>query len=156
MPENQEPAEIGLAEAIAEVRAELEQAIKEGKNSKIGFRAGSVELDFEVGFTKTRGIDGGLRLSVLSLGGKGERSSAATHRVKVVLTPVSRDSRKGDMKVPQTRLSYEDGQFIWTTEADDNDGPRPGPIVVTPMADKTGFLVTPARATSARSEPSRR
>ena len=86
-------AGVGLADAIGQVRAELERAVKEGQESSVAFRAGPVELEFEVAFTRTGGVDGGLRLSVLSLGAKRERSSAATHRVKVELTPVDRQGK---------------------------------------------------------------
>ena len=90
---DEDPIGVGLADAIGQVRAELEQAIKDGENSAVAFRAGPVELEFEVAFTRTGGVDGGLRLSVLSLGAKRERSSAATHRVKVELTPVDRQGK---------------------------------------------------------------
>jgi len=85
-----DPAGIGLAQAIGQVRTELEQAIKDGANSALAFRAGPVELEFEVAFTRTGGIDGGFQLSVLSFGAKRERSATATHRVRVALTPVDR------------------------------------------------------------------
>lgn len=86
-------AGVGLAEAIGQVRSELEKAIKEGAGSDVAFKAGPVELEFEVGFTRTGGVQGGFQLSVLSLGAKRERSSTATHAVKVSLTPVDREGR---------------------------------------------------------------
>jgi len=91
--DGQDPLGVGLAEAIDQVRTELEQAIKDGERSAVAFRAGTVELEFEVAFAKTGGVEGGLQLSVLSFGAKGERSSAATHRVKVALTPVDRQGQ---------------------------------------------------------------
>jgi NTP-dependent ternary system trypsin peptidase co-occuring protein len=92
-PNDQDPVGIGLAEAIGQVRTELEQAIKDGESSAVAFRAGTVELEFEVAFARTRGVQGGLQLSVLSFGAKGERSSTATHRVTVALTPVDRQGQ---------------------------------------------------------------
>lgn len=92
--ENQDPVGIGLAEAIGQVRSELEQAIKDGERSAVAFRPRTVELEFEVAFAMTGGINGGFQLSVLSFGAKGERSSAATHRVKVALMPVDRQGRE--------------------------------------------------------------
>ena len=85
-----DPVGVGLADAIGQVRAELEQAVKDGQESSVAFRAGPVELEFEVAFTRTGGIDGGFKLSVLSFGAKREKSAAATHRVKVALTPADR------------------------------------------------------------------
>jgi len=90
---DKDPVGIGLADAIGQVRTELEQAIKDGEGSEVAFRAGPVELEFEVAFAKTGAISGGFQLSVLSFGAKGERSSTATHRVKVALTPVDREGR---------------------------------------------------------------
>ena len=88
-----DPAGVGLADAIGQVRAELEQAIKDGEDSPVAFRAGPVEMEFEVAFTRTGGVSGGFQLSVLSFGAKGEKSTASTHRVKVALTPADREGR---------------------------------------------------------------
>jgi hypothetical protein len=88
-----EPVGVGLADAIGQVRAELERAIEEGAQSAVAFRAGPVDLEFEVAFTRTAGARSGFQLSVLALGAKLERSSATTHRVKVTLTPVDRQGR---------------------------------------------------------------
>ena len=93
MTDEVDPAGVGLADAIGQVRAELEQAIKDGQESSVAFRACPVELEFEVAFTRTGGINGGFQLSVLSFGAKREKSAAATHRVKVALTPADRDGR---------------------------------------------------------------
>jgi hypothetical protein len=94
VPDESGPVGIGLAEAIGQVRAELEKAIKEGERSEVAFRAGPVELEFEVAFAKTGGVQGGLQLSVLSFGAKRDRSSTSTHRVNVALTPVDREGRE--------------------------------------------------------------
>jgi hypothetical protein len=85
-----DPVGVGLAEAIGQVRTELARAIEDGARSAVAFRAGPVELEFEVAFTKAGAVQGGFQLSVLSLGAKGERSSMVTHTVKVTLTPVDR------------------------------------------------------------------
>src|SRR3954447_10118497 len=39
---------VGLAEAVEQVRAELEDAIKRGAASSVAFEAGPVEMEFEV------------------------------------------------------------------------------------------------------------
>jgi hypothetical protein len=104
VPEESDPVGIGLAEAIGQVRAELEQAIKDGEHSAVAFRAGPVELEFEVAFARTGGVAGGFQLSVLSLGAKRDHSSTSTHRVKVALTPVDRQGREkliGDVGTKQ-------------------------------------------------------
>jgi Trypsin-co-occurring domain 2 len=94
------PPGVGLADAIGQVRAELEKAIKDGEKSPVAFRAGPVELEFEVAFTRTGGVSGGFQLSVLSLGASRDKSAATTHRVKIALTPADRDGR--DMLIGDT------------------------------------------------------
>ena len=100
MTDAADPAGVGLADAIGQVRAELEQAIKDGEASPVAFRAGPVELEFEVAFTRTGGVKGGFQLSVLSFGANREKSAGTTHRVKVVLTPADREG--GDMLIGDT------------------------------------------------------
>lgn len=100
MTDDVDPVGVGLADAINQVRAELEQAIMSGQGSPVAFRAGPVELEFEVAFTRTGGINGGFQLSVLSLGAKHEKSAGTTHRIKVELTPADRDGR--DMLIGDT------------------------------------------------------
>ncbi|HXW82327.1 MAG TPA: trypco2 family protein, partial [Acidimicrobiales bacterium] len=77
-----------LADVIAAVRRELSRAQQEGTGGDIRFRVGPVELEFETTLSYTGGGEAGVRLYVLTLGAKGEISSVAAHRVKVVLQPV--------------------------------------------------------------------
>jgi Trypsin-co-occurring domain 2 len=85
-----EPVRVELAAAIGQVREQLAKAIDEGKDSPVAFRAGPVELEFEVVFTASGGGDVGVRVWVVSVGAKGEVSRAVTNRLKVTLTPVDR------------------------------------------------------------------
>jgi hypothetical protein len=82
---------VGLADAIATVRAELEQAIAAGKSSALAFRAGPVEMEFQVSFSRTGTGEAGIKAWVVTVGAKGEATSAATHRLKSTMTPVPRD-----------------------------------------------------------------
>jgi hypothetical protein len=81
---------VELADAIGEIRRQLTQAITTGKDSPLAFRAGPVELEFEVAFTATGGGEAGVKVWVVSLGAKGERARGTTHRLKVTFTPVDR------------------------------------------------------------------
>jgi hypothetical protein len=81
---------VGLAQAIATVRAELERAITEGESSPLAFKAGEVEMEFQVSFSKTGSGEAGVRAWVISVGTRGELSSSETHRLKLSLTPVRR------------------------------------------------------------------
>ena len=85
---------VGLAAAIGQVRAELVRAVEEGRDSPVRFRAGPVELEFQVAISHVKGVNGGVRVSVISFGAKGERTSTDTHRVKVTLTPVDAEGHE--------------------------------------------------------------
>jgi len=78
-----------LADTIAAVRRELASAQAEGDGQAIQFRAGPVELEFEVAVTRTGGGQAGVQLWVLTLGAKGELGHASTQRIKVTLQPVN-------------------------------------------------------------------
>jgi Trypsin-co-occurring domain 2 len=84
---------VRLSAAIAEVRRELSVAIEEGKDSAVAFRAGPIELEFEVAFDSTTGADASVRVWVVSLGAKGETHRSSTNRLKVTLTPVDRQGK---------------------------------------------------------------
>ena len=78
----------GLADTIAAVRRELGLA-QAGAGESVQFRAGPVELEFEVAVTRTGGGQAGVQVWVLTLGAKGEVAHAATQRIKVTLQPVN-------------------------------------------------------------------
>jgi hypothetical protein len=78
-----------LADTIAAVRRELAAAQEAGQGQPVQFRAGPVELEFEVAVTRTGGGQAGVQLWVLTLGGKGELGQATTQRIKVTLHPVN-------------------------------------------------------------------
>jgi hypothetical protein len=81
--------ELGLAEAIEAVRLELRRAQDHGRGKDVRFAVGAVDVEFAVDVTKTAGADASVRvLGVFSAGGKGERSRAETHRIKISLAPI--------------------------------------------------------------------
>jgi hypothetical protein len=77
-----------LADTIAAVRRELAAAQAAGQGEPVQFRTGPVELEFDVAVTRTRGVEGGVQIWVLTLGGKLGREHATTQRIKVTLQPV--------------------------------------------------------------------
>jgi len=78
---------IGLAEAIEQVRAELQRAATAGASQPIRFKPSSVELSLEVAFERKASADAGVRVWVVSAGAKGELCSARTQRITVTLQP---------------------------------------------------------------------
>ncbi|MGW5640907.1 trypco2 family protein [Streptomyces sp. NPDC003832] len=92
-----------LADAITLLRdqvAEAQDRIADpagGGPRGVLFTLGEITLDLGLELTGTKGVDGGLRWSVISLGGKKESGRKATHTVTVKLTP--RKAGGGDVEV---------------------------------------------------------
>ena len=104
--------DLGLAEAIEVIRAELCQAQEAGRASGVRFAVGQVEIEFAVDLQKTVGGEASIKvLSLLSLGGKGGLTRGETSRVKVTLTPLT-----------ATGLPFE----VAATSTVRPDGTRPG------------------------------
>jgi hypothetical protein len=84
-------AGVPLASVIEALRAELLVALAKGKGQEVRFALGDIELDFQVEVSQERGGEAGVKFWVVALGGKGSRSSATTHTVRVKLSPVTGD-----------------------------------------------------------------
>ena len=95
-----------LADTIAAVRRELGLAQAAGQGQAIQFRAGPVELEFEVAVTRTGGGQAGVQLWVLTLGAKGELGQATTQRIKVTLQPVNPETGQ-DAQIADVRQGAE-------------------------------------------------
>lgn len=79
---------VGLAAAIAALRAELLTAIDEGEGSLMRFRLGAVDVSLQVAVTKE--ADGKIGWTILGLGASYEKSTTQTLSLK--LEPVWLDS----------------------------------------------------------------
>lgn len=77
-----------LADTIAAVRRELSSALAAGPGQPAQFRAGPVELEFEIAVTCTGSGQAGVHLSVLTLGAQSGPARATTQRIKVTLQPL--------------------------------------------------------------------
>ncbi|MEU3560714.1 trypco2 family protein [Kitasatospora sp. NPDC006786] len=77
----------GLAEAIQQLRAELDAATAEGDGKRLRFELGQIELEFDVELKRTGSVDGGLRWGIVSAGAKGELAHGSGQRIKLVLQP---------------------------------------------------------------------
>lgn len=96
--------ELGLAEAIEAVRAELRCAQGQGRGSDVRFTVGPVELEFAVDVKKTGSGSVSVKvLGVLDLGGKGEIATTNVHRVKVKLSPVGKDGKPFEVAAESSR-----------------------------------------------------
>lgn len=91
---------VGVAEAVAALREELERAATAGASSgsSLRFEVQPVELEFALEVRREGGGAGGVRLGVVTLGVKGGVSSMSTHRLKLALKPID-GSTGGPWKV---------------------------------------------------------
>ncbi|MEV7372991.1 trypco2 family protein [Streptomyces sp. NPDC090301] len=82
---------LDLVDAIALLRAQVVEAQRQaavaGADEGVEFVLGEITVDFGMELTNTKGVDGGLRWSVIGFGGRKENSRAATHTVSVTLNP---------------------------------------------------------------------
>ncbi|MFI0242131.1 trypco2 family protein [Streptomyces sp. NPDC016845] len=88
---------VGLAEAVAAVRAELQRAAEEGAGQNLHFRTGAVELEFTVDVRTD--AEGRIRVLVLpwTAEAKAAHASGSVHRLKVVLQPVDDQGRDAEI-----------------------------------------------------------
>ncbi|GAA1613595.1 hypothetical protein GCM10009733_007130 [Nonomuraea maheshkhaliensis] len=84
--------EIGLPEAIAEVRAGLLAAMEQGADQDLQFPIESVELQFQVGVTREKSGSGGLKVWVVEFEGGAGVTREDVHTVTVTFgSPVDQD-----------------------------------------------------------------
>lgn len=82
-----EERQIPLAATIRALRRELTAAVRESEDEEIRFALGPIELELRVEVSASGGGEAGIKFWVVSLGGKGERSSDATQTLRLKLTP---------------------------------------------------------------------
>lgn len=75
-----------LRDQVAEAQDRITDPAGLGDRAVL-FTLGEITLDLGLELTGTKGVNGGLRWSVVSLGGKKESGRKATHTVTVKLTP---------------------------------------------------------------------
>jgi hypothetical protein len=75
-----------LRDQIVEAQRRLADPAGAGHRGVL-FTLGEITLELGVELTGTKGVDGGLRWSVLSLGGRKETARRSTHTLNVKLTP---------------------------------------------------------------------
>ena len=86
--------DIPLSDLIDAVRGELEKAAKQAEGRDLLFEVNDVELDLEIATTGTKEAGGGLKVWVVSIGGKGSKSSASAREVECSLAAVTKTGTK--------------------------------------------------------------
>lgn len=80
-------AQIGLLEAIEQLRAELTQAVSAAKTSPIQFPVGQITVEFQVGATRSADGSGGVNFWILDLSSSAGFTREQVQKVTVVLEP---------------------------------------------------------------------
>jgi hypothetical protein len=79
--------EIGLADVVRALRAELETAMSEGKGQRVQFEATAIDMEFQIGVTKSVEGKTGVHFWVIELGGGGSYTSESIQKVSLSLRP---------------------------------------------------------------------
>jgi hypothetical protein len=82
---------LGLAETVQALRAELNEAVAASRGSGVQFLVGTVQLEIHVAVTREAGASGKARFWVLEAGAEGKYSRESIQKVTVTLEPVSTD-----------------------------------------------------------------
>jgi hypothetical protein len=86
-------AEVTVAEAIKQLRMQLEDAQREGIGKELRFLARSVEVELAIVFKSEAEGGAGVKAWFIDVSGKATASGEKTHRVKLILEPVDRDGK---------------------------------------------------------------
>lgn len=78
---------IALAEAISELRQELETATAAAKDATLRFELGTIELEVTLAIGREGGAGGKVRFWVLEMGGDAKATQSSTQRIKLSLNP---------------------------------------------------------------------
>src|SRR5262245_22854240 len=80
---------IPLAAAIQALRAEVVEAMRQAGDEEVRFALGPIELELQVEASREASGEAGIKFWLVSIGGRGSRSSSTTHTINLTLTPVS-------------------------------------------------------------------
>jgi hypothetical protein len=85
--------DVTVAEAIKQLRAQLEDAQQEGTGKPLRFVAKSVELELGIVFKSEKEGGGGVKAWFLDISGKAKAANETVHKVTLALQPVDRDGK---------------------------------------------------------------
>jgi hypothetical protein len=85
--------DVTLAEAIKQLRAQLDEAQKEGVGKDLRFLTETVEIELGIVFKSKKEGGAGVKAWFVDLSGKATIGHEALHKVKLVLKPVGPDGK---------------------------------------------------------------
>jgi len=80
-------SELGLSEAIGQLRREIGASMESARNEPLQFRLGAVELELQVQLAAKAGVKGEAKWVVVSFGADAGAERTRTHKVKLTLNP---------------------------------------------------------------------
>jgi hypothetical protein len=86
--------EVTIAEAIDQLREQLEQAQAKGEGKALRFSPKSIEVELSIVFKSSAEGGGGLKAWFLDLSAKASNASESGHKVKLTLEPVRSDGSR--------------------------------------------------------------
>ena len=86
--------DLPLADFIIALKRELRIAVHETGNEKPKLSVNKIDLELQVAVTKDESAEGGLKVWVLSLGGKASTSNKQTHTLKLSLDALTETGSK--------------------------------------------------------------
>lgn len=89
---------LGLADMVAALRSELEEAQRRAQGKALRFGIADVEVEATVQITRNAAGRAGVQFWVVQAGGELARGSATTHRIKL------------NLKVPEHTLIADEGE----------------------------------------------
>ncbi len=78
---------VTVAEAIRDLRAQLEEAQREGADKTLRFTAKTIEVELNIVFKSEAGGGAALKAWFLDVSGTAKAAHETTHKVKLVLEP---------------------------------------------------------------------
>lgn len=81
-------SDIGLADAISQLRHEIDTAMQAGRDEKVQFQLGPVELELQVQLSAKAGVKGEAKWVVVSFGADAGGERTRTHKIKLTLKPM--------------------------------------------------------------------
>lgn len=82
------PKRIGLREAIAGLRTELIESVKDSQGEQLRFELGEITMEFQIEVERSIEANGGLEFYVVKLGAGGTEKAKDVHKVVIPLKPV--------------------------------------------------------------------
>jgi hypothetical protein len=84
---------VTVADAVKQLRVQLEEAQREGSGKEFRFLAKNVEVELAVVFKSEKEGGAGVKAWFLDVSGKAKAGDETTHKVKLVLEPVGPDGK---------------------------------------------------------------